>query len=209
MEPSTVQSEREWILVGMAECCAAEGYEHTTVADICAAAGISVESFDRAFAGKEECLGATMDAIVAEAWSALDTVLSRERPWGARLRDGVAALLRVLASRAGFGHVALVEAPAAGGRASLLHRSAKAALLAFLEQGREHTQDELPASAALGALAGAEALVVSRIHAGEGARLAELTPDIVYMLAVPFLGRDEALRLAADQRGQGQLRAVA
>jgi AcrR family transcriptional regulator len=209
MEPSSPHSEREWILIGIAERCAAKGYEATTVDDVCAAAGVSRESFDRVFAGKDECLGAAMESTVEEAWRTLEGVLAPGKRWADGLRDGAVALLGMLAARPALAHLALVEAPLAGGRAAVLHGSARAAVLDFLERGRASGEPGVPASAARGALAGAEALVLHRLAAGETARLGELAPDVVYMLAVPFLGMGEARRLASRPAQRGHLSAVA
>ena len=193
----------------MAECCAARGMQNTTVDEVCAAAGISRADFEREFADLDECLGAAVECIVGLGWQALDGVVSPDRPWGPMLRDGTAALLAVLAERPAFAQLAIVEAPLAGGRAATLHASARAALLDFLEQGRISSDGGAPSNAARGALAGAEALVERTILAGEATRLESLLPEIVYMLAVPFVGVGEAGRLADEAIRRKHLRAVA
>lgn len=208
MERVASHSERGWILIGMAESCAARGYEETTVEDVCATAGVTREAFEREFATRGECLGAAMESTVEEAWLALEGALGPGKPWGDGLYDGAAALLGSLAKRPAFAHVALIEAPAAGGRAGALAASAKAALLDYLERGRRHAEPGIPPSAARGALAGAEALVRGQVLAGKAAQLGELTPDVVYMLAVPFLGVAEAHLLATGPHRR-HLRAVA
>jgi hypothetical protein len=48
-----------------------------------------------------------------------------------------------------------------------------------------------------------------RVTAGRAARLDEAAADVVYMLAVPFLGAGEAARLAAGAARRRHLRAVA
>jgi AcrR family transcriptional regulator len=209
MEPSVAHSEREWILIGIVECCAAKGYEATTVDDVCAAAGVSRESFDRVFASKDECLGAAMESAVEEAWRALEGVFAPDKRWADGLRDGAVALLGMLAARPALAQLALVEAPAAGGRAALLHESARATVLDFLERGRAAGEPGVPASAARGALAGAEALVMREVLAGRAGQLGEQAPAIAYMLAVPFLGVGEAGRLATGAFRRRHLRAVA
>jgi AcrR family transcriptional regulator len=133
MQPSAVHPQREWILIGIAECCAARGFEATTVDDVCAAAGVSRGAFEREFGDLDECLGAAMESAVEAAWAALEGVSSAERPWGAVLRDGAAALLGAAAERPALAYLALLEAPSAGGRADVLAESNRAALLAFLE----------------------------------------------------------------------------
>src|SRR6478609_1124471 len=72
MKPLPGQSEREWVLLGMAESCAEKGYEVTNVADVCAAAGVSEPRFRALFTDKEECLGATMEWLVELAWRKLE-----------------------------------------------------------------------------------------------------------------------------------------
>jgi AcrR family transcriptional regulator len=209
VEPVDFHSQREWILTGIAECCAARGLERTSVEDVCDAAGVSRVDFEREFSDLDECLGAAMESVVAGGWRALGGIASAKRPWAAVLRDGTTALLAALAERPAFAHLALVEAPTAGGRATALHSSARAALLEFLERGRDIAEPGVPASAARGALAGAGALVEQRVLAGEAAQLAEFAPAVVYMLAVPFPGVGEAQRLAANVARRGHLRAVA
>lgn len=193
----------------MAESCAAKGFEATTVGDVCAAAGVSRESFEDAFAGKDECLGAAMESFVQEAWRRLSEVRSSGEPWAVVLRDGVLALLGLLAERPAFARMALIEAPVAGARAGALYASAKAALLAQVELGKSQAPAGVPASAARGALAGAETLASGHILAGKTQRLGELAPDVVYLLAVPYLGQAEAQRLAAGSFKRPALRAVA
>lgn len=150
-----------------------------------------------------------MESVVAEARTALDGVRSTERPWGAVLRDGAAALLSAAAERPAFAHLALLEAPVAGGQAGALAESGRAALLDFLERGRELADTEVPESAARAALAGVETLLAGQVRAERAARLDEASADVVYMLAVPFLGTGEAARLAAGAARRRHLQAVA
>jgi hypothetical protein len=68
---------------------------------------------------------------------------------------------------------------------------------AMLERGWEYSDSECqPATAALGVLGGAQALVRRELAAGRAAALPEILPDCVYAATVPFLGQAESLRLA-------------
>lgn len=209
MKPLPGQSEREWVLLGMAESCAERGYEATTVADVCAAAGVSERRFHALFAGKEECLGAAMEWLVELAWRKLEEDSPADKPWAERLRTGVESLLGVLAERPAFARLALIEAPVAGGRAAILRESARASMLDFIETAPRPADVEIPPSAGRAALAGVEALVVGWVLQGNAEGLAELAPGIVFMLAVPYLGRAEASRLGTKPGSHGHLRAVA
>ena len=211
MEPLPAHSEREWILVGMAECCATQGFEEAAVADICAEAGVPETSFGRLFNSKEDCLAAAVESVVAEAERRIAARCSPVKSWAANVRTGAWALLGLLAERPTFAHAALIEAPAAGGRAAELHAIGKAALLSYVERGADQADpdDGVPASAGRAALAGAEALTISRLLNGDAGQLGRLAPDVIYMLTVPYLGRSEALRVADAPRPHGHLRAVA
>jgi AcrR family transcriptional regulator len=202
-------SEREWVLLGMAECCAEKGYEATSVADVCAAAGVSEGLFAEFFAGKDECMGAAMEWLVALAWRKLDEDAPPGKPWAERLRAGVESLLGVLSERPAFARLVLIEAPVAGGRAAILRESARKSMLDFIESAPRPAGVEIPASAGRAALAGVEALVSGWVLRGNAEHLAELAPEIIFMLAVPFLGRAEASRLGTTPRRRGHLRAVA
>jgi AcrR family transcriptional regulator len=210
MEPGTY-SEREWILIGMAESCASRGYEATTVSDICALAGVSEASFEALFSGKEDCLVAALRSVLEEGHKRIADVHSPQRPWAAVVRDGVRALLELLAERPAFARLTLLDAPAAGGPASAQYAAAKAALLSYVERGRENAiEADIPAGAGRATLAGAEALVVGKILTGKGKLLAELAPEVAYLLTVPYLGQEEALRQAVDRSSpRSGLRAVA
>jgi len=210
MEPPATYSEREWILIGMAESCASRGYEASTVSDVCTLAGVSEASFEALFSGKEDCLVAALRSVLEEGYRRIADIHSPQRPWAAVVRDGARVLLDLLAERPAFARLVLLEVPAAGGPASAQYAAAKAALLSYVERGRESAiEADIPASAGRAALAGAEALVVGKILAG-GKLLAELAAEVVYLLTVPYLGQEEALRQAVDRSSpRSALRAVA
>ncbi len=60
--------------------------------------------------------------------------------------------------------------------------------------------DVQPRHAASAALGGAEAVVRAEIVAGRGSELPALLPGLVYGATVPFLGQEEAMRLARQGR---------
>jgi AcrR family transcriptional regulator len=195
----------------MAESCAARGYERTTIDEVCAAAGVSRRSFDELFAGREDCLGAAMESLVEEARRRIESACSPAKPWAATVRDGARALLDLLAERPAFAHLALIEAPAAGGRAAMLYASGRQALESFIERGRDQELEEkqIPATAGRAALSGAESLIAGQILTGNAGGLPKLLPGVVYLLTVPYLGQGEALRQAQGPASPPGLRVAA
>jgi AcrR family transcriptional regulator len=211
MEPLSSHAEREWILVGMAESCATRGFELTTADDVCAEAGVGRASFDELFADLDDCLAAAMEMAVGEARERIESVHFPAKPWAAAVRDGATAILGLLAERPALARMALIEFPAAGGRAAEIRAEARTAALAFVERGRGQADPgiDIPVSAARAALAGAETLVVGRIFAGEASRLPDLAGEVAYALIVPFLGRREAVLESGRKTPFRHLRAVA
>jgi len=199
-EPLVAHSQRERILVAMAESCASKGYNATTIADVCEPAGVSRATFYELFKDKEDCFHAAMEVSLADAMGRIVSVHSADRPWATMVREAAAEFLDLLASRPAFARMALVEAPASGERASQLYASGKRVLQTLLDRGREDPVEEeaIPSSAGRAALSGAESLIVGQILAGNAERLRELLPDIVYITTVSYLGQDEALRQSRE-----------
>jgi AcrR family transcriptional regulator len=199
-EPLVAHSQRERILVAMAESCASKGYGATTIADICEPAGVSRATFYELFKDKEDCFHAAMELSLADAMGRIVAVYSPDKPWATMVRDATTAFLDLLASRPAFARMALVEAPSTGQRAFELYASGKRVLQSLLDLGRNDPVEEeaIPSSAGRAALAAAESLIVGQILAGNTERLRELLPDIVYITTVPYLGQDEALRQSRE-----------
>jgi AcrR family transcriptional regulator len=199
-EPLVAHSQRERILVAMAESCATRGFGATTIADICEPAGVSRATFYELFKDKEDCFHAAMELSLADAMGRIVEVYSPDKPWATMVRDAAAAFLELLTSRPTFARMALVEAPSASEKGFELYASGKRVMQSLLDRGREDPVEEraIPSSAGRGALAAAESLIVGQILAGNSERLGELLPDIVYITTVPYLGQDEALRQSRE-----------
>jgi AcrR family transcriptional regulator len=202
-EPLIAHSQRERILVAMAESCATKGYGATTIGDIVESAGVSRATFYELFKDKEDCFHAAMEVSLADAMGRIIAVYSPDKPWATMVRDAAAAFLDLLASRPAFARMALVEAPSSGARGFEMYASGKRVLQSLLDLGRDDPVEEeaIPSSAGRAALAAAESLIVGQILAGNTERLRELLPDIVYITTVPYLGQDEALRQAREAEG--------
>jgi AcrR family transcriptional regulator len=200
LEPLAAHSQRERLLVAIAATTAEKGYGATTIADICAAAGVSRATFYELFKDKDDCFHAAMELSLADAMGGIVAVYSPDKPWAKMVRDAATAFLELLASRPTFARMAMIEAPSAGGRSYELYASGKRVLQSLLERGRDDPMEEeaIPSSAARAALAAAESLVVGQILAGNTERLPELLPDVVYITTVPYLGQEEALRQARE-----------
>jgi AcrR family transcriptional regulator len=112
------ESQRERLLVAMADATATKGYAHVAVADVIERAGVSRRSFYEHFANKEECFLAAYDAGVAGLLAAIEEA---EAEGGAGLlagaRAGTEVYLQLLADNPAFARTFLVEVLGAGPQA--------------------------------------------------------------------------------------------
>jgi AcrR family transcriptional regulator len=121
------ESQRERLLVAMADAVAEKGYAHAAVADVIDRAGVSRRTFYEHYANKEECFMAAYDAGVG---GLLDAIAEAEEAAGAAgggllgsARAGTETYLQLLADNPAFARTFLIEVLAAG-PAALARRDA-------------------------------------------------------------------------------------
>jgi AcrR family transcriptional regulator len=195
-------SERERVLQAMTELCAEQGYEETSTEEVVERAGVSAERFDEMFADKEECLLAAINAIVSEILSVVSGSYSADASeWDSGLL-GMRGLLELMAAHPSSAQLAFIGSRQMGPpRVRKAHESAAWVLATMIDRLREYSEIQAqPASTARGSLGAAEAVVRREIVAGRTDQLPRLLPDFIYGATVPFLGQEEALRLARRAR---------
>ncbi len=190
------ENQRERLLNGVVEAVAEHGYNATTIAKITAAAKISRRTFYEYFDGKEDCFAAAYEMIEAHV---LDTMLAAPgagEEWPDRVRARLVALLDVLARDSAVARCFLIEPLAAGGEIAARYREAMQLLAAALRP--EPPPSELDMEVRDQVLVGGIAtLIVRRLNSGGARRLPELLPDLTELALAPYVGRQEAKRLAA------------
>lgn len=207
---TTAPSERERLLEAMARSCARDGYAETTIEALLAEAHVSRESFDRHFASKEACALAAVETILAEGMAAVSIGYSADTSEWESALQALRALLELFAARPALASLAFIHSrqmmPAS---AQSHYESGFAILTAMLDRLRADSAGEAepPTVAARAAIGGGEAVVRREIASGRAATLPCFLPDLVYTATVPFLGLEEASRLA--QRGRELIRGSA
>ena len=113
-----------------------------------------------------------------------------------RVRARLAALLDVLSRDAAVARCFLVEPLAAGGDVAARYREAMQLVAGTLrpEPPPSELDMEIRDQALIGGIA---TLIVRRLTAGGARRLPELLPDLTELALAPYVGRQEAKRLAA------------
>lgn len=194
------RNQRERLLDGMAHAVAERGYLCTTVADVLRAAGVSRRTFYENFSDKEDCFLRTYEVIVERIGARVDEAYARPGSWPERVHAGLAAFLEFIDREPAFARLALVEALAAGPRALEIYEAAVQRFRRFFEEGREHSPyaGELTETVSQAVVSGIAGVLYERIMRGDGAPASSLLGDLSYFGLVPYLGHDEAKRVAAE-----------
>ncbi|HEX8689879.1 MAG TPA: hypothetical protein VF729_06525 [Solirubrobacterales bacterium] len=132
----------------------------------------------------------------------LEEVCASEADWPTGMAVAIRAALEFAASDPAAAQTLTNEAMAAG-RDGIARRER---LLAYageaLARGRRHCRDgtELPQSTERAVAGGVVGLIAERLATGRAAELPALVPDAIQFALTPYLGAEEATRIAASAR---------
>ena len=108
------RSQRTRIIYGTAEVMLAKGYEHATVTDIVAAAGVSREVFYEHFTDKHNAFLEARNIPRSTSWTSARAAYFNVPDWPERIWNAFGALLQMIAANPAISHLRLVECYAAG-----------------------------------------------------------------------------------------------
>jgi AcrR family transcriptional regulator len=192
------QNQRERIITALVDTVAEHGYNATTVAHITKAAAVSRRTFYEHFADKEACFLAAYDLVVDHIRASMRAAAESFADWPQQVRAALATMLRFLAAEPDLARLCMIEPVAAGGEIAARHRASMQGFVEILKAGRpEHGGERpLPAATEETLVGGIVSLIVREISAGRGEELEKLLPDLVELILAPYLGSEEAERLA-------------
>jgi len=195
-------SDRDRILLAVAELCSEQGYEKLRVEEIAERAGVTPPRFEELFGDKEEAVRGAIEAILMAVVAISGRAYSPDLSEPESYLLGIEGILELMAAKPPFAHVSYVAArQMTPRRLKEPLDTGRQLLAAMLERMWEYSSEaDRPSLAARAALGGAEAVVRREIARGHTADLPRLAPDFIYAAAVPFLGQEEALRLARASR---------
>jgi AcrR family transcriptional regulator len=193
-------SQRERLIAGLAAAVAEHGYNAVTIAHITKAAAVSRRVFYENFDGKEECFLAAFDVVVDHVRELVAEAVDSAPDWPHQAIAAARSALAFLASEPDLARLCLVESQSAGPAVAVRFRDALRALVPPLERGRAERSGErpLPATTEESTIGALVSLAARKVTAGEAEKLGELLPDFTEFILSPYLGPDEAERLAAS-----------
>jgi AcrR family transcriptional regulator len=192
------ENQRGRLTAGIISTVAERGYHDTTISQIAAAAGVSRRTFYTYFSSKQECFFDAYDQIATHLRDAGREAAAPYTEWADRVGAKLRSALEVFAANPDLVRFHLVEAPRAGDEIAARYRRGTTLALADLTADRPpspavHQPSEAIEYAVMGGMA---ALIADRVLAGEGDLLPSLLPDLLELVLTPYLGREEAVRVA-------------
>ena len=190
------QNQRERIITALVDTVAARGYNATTVADITKAASVSRRTFYEHFADKEACFLAAYEMVSDHIRASMRAAAESFEDWPQQVRAALATMLRFLSGEPDLARLCMIEPIAAGGEIAARHRASMQGFVEILKAGRPEGGRSLPEATEETLVGGIISLIVRELSAGRAAELEALLPDLVELSLAPYVGAEEAERLA-------------
>jgi len=196
-----IHNQRERLIAGLAAAVAEHGFAATTITHITKAAAVSRRTFYEHFESKEDCFLAAYDVVLEQMRERVITAAEAADEWPDKIRDGIAAVLDFFAAEPALARLGMVESFVAGPEISKRHREAIESFIPILRLGRAGLVDDaglerLPETTEDAIVGGMALLIARRVAVGQAEQLPELLPDLVLFALTPYLGPDEAQRVA-------------
>lgn len=192
-------AQRERLLDAFTRTAAEKGYPNSTVEEIAASAGLPEPVFYEHFSGMRQCLSAAYDAfldrMILEARHAVDG----GEEWPLQVKVAVAAGLAFVSEAETRARFFAVDALGVGPLILERYFAAIERVVELLRVGRTHFPEAMtmPAPTERVLVSGVACLVSGVLLAEEAERLPALAPELVETLLTPYVGLEEAKRIAA------------
>jgi AcrR family transcriptional regulator len=197
-----VHNQRERILDAVANLIASEGYAELKVEAIAAQAAVSLNAFYEHFEGKEDAFLVAFEVGHVKGLAAVERAYASQRDWRFGVRAGLGALFEFFATEPSFAHIGLIDALVATPRTAERSLASVRAFAQVVASGETRAAGQgPPLPVAVEAIAGGlfdlclQYALQGRIH-----ELPELTASATYIALAPFLGGEEAGRVATMQQ---------
>jgi AcrR family transcriptional regulator len=191
-------NQRERLIAGLASAVAEHGYRAVTITHITKEARVSRRVFYENFEGKEECFIAAFEVVVGHVRELAEEAATEIEDWPQRAIAAARAVLSFFAAEPDLARLCLVESQAAGPAVAARFHEAVHEVVPYLEQGRAERsgERELPPTTEESTIGALVMLTSRKVAAGEAEQLEDLLPELAEFILAPYLGAEEATRLA-------------
>jgi AcrR family transcriptional regulator len=197
-----IRNQRRRLIAGLAEAVAEHGYAGTTIGHIAYHAAVSRRTIYEHFSTKDECFVAAYNTVMGELRERVDRAFVEEADWPHAIKAGIATMLGFLAAEPSLARLCMVEGLVAGPVVLERYDSAIQSFVPYFQSGRaDRSPDVLTRLSPMveeALVGGMMSLISRRIIAGKTAELEALLPDLVEFTLTPYLGSDQAAKVARE-----------
>jgi AcrR family transcriptional regulator len=191
LAPEDVERHQlERLIAAVATVMAERGYGGLTVDRVIALARVSRTTFYNHFANRQEAVLSVYKLIFERFIAGIRGACAAKREWPAKVEAGIGAALEFAVTEPAQTQLLSAEFLGADPILAEQVRCSHHQLVALLGQGRLHYPGSvgLPAVTEEALVSGTATLVARALERGELERIAEMRPEIVRLILLPYIG---------------------
>jgi AcrR family transcriptional regulator len=194
-----VANQRRRLIAGASRALVEQGYAELTVKHVIEAAGVSRTTFYANFDNKRDCVLAAHRDVFERLLALLFRACATECDWPQKARAAIAALFAFAEKAPDEVRLLALDALATDLTIARQVVDSNAHLAALLRDGRRHTPlgDALPGLTEEALVGAVSAVLAGRLLETGTRGLGDLEPEVVQLVLTPYIGGQEAARIAA------------
>jgi AcrR family transcriptional regulator len=194
-----VDHQRQRILAAAAAALAENGYAELSVEHIIAKAQVSRDTFYATFDNKRECIMVAHEEAFDRFTAELFRACAAQSTWPAKVAAAIGRAIDFAVRSPQEAQLLVVDAVAADPSLALRVVASNDFLVGLLRNGREQCPEaaslpELTERAQIGATV---SVIGHKLLSDQADRLPAMKPELVQLVLTPYLGGEEAARVAA------------
>jgi len=192
------RNQRLRLIAGIARAMAEHGYAKLTVEHVISAAGVSRSSFYEQFDNKQQAVLAAHDVVFERYLAALLRACNGEQEWPLKIKASIATTIAFATAEPEQAQLLALDSLAGDAEVARRVLASSDHLASLLSAGRQYNPRgaELPELTEKALVGAVSALIAGRLMNGEAEALPELEPQIVELILIPYVGPEEASRVA-------------
>lgn len=192
----------DWLVAAFAKAAAEHGYAGLEVEHVLRHAGVSRTAFDASFASMEQGLLAAQKVFLDRLWLDVTSACQEPAEWAFKVRAALHAILSSLIEASSQARVFAIEAIGVSLAAAERQYATLDRLASLLRAGRGHhpLASSLPEATERTLVGGIASVVSGHLLHEDVETLRVLENEFVELLLTPYLGEEEAKRVASGHR---------
>ncbi|HEY6730096.1 MAG TPA: TetR/AcrR family transcriptional regulator [Solirubrobacterales bacterium] len=190
--------ERDRLIAAFGKAASEHGYRDLTVDQVARYAGTSRARIEAHFGTKEQGLVAAQDAFLERLWLDVLDACEAVEDWPVKVRAALRSVIASLVEASALARVFAVEATAASFAAAERQLAILDGFANMLRGGRQlyPAASALPSITERAMVGGIASIISGYLLAEEPQALSTLEPDLVELILIPYIGPDQAHRIA-------------